>query len=566
MKRLTNKKGYLFYALLLIMAIFSMVVSNIGYDSEYQLAMGYRLLKGDKMILEMWEPHQTSAFLCAFLMKLYLMITNTTTGIVLYTQIVGLFIRIAIGWFLYKTIRTVTGEKPATMAGILYLLISPKDILTPDFSNMMLWTSSLLFLTIIKYLDTKRISYLILSAIWLCLGVLSYPSFIISYFAMLLILQKYSDTTRRDILLFTGVCALIGGIYAGYFLITIGPEHILNCVGKALSIEPSHTISTMDKISIHILNMLKIAAMLAGVGLIAFFITFLNQLIRSKKQGNTQKFFKEKWLVTSWYVLLIFFLINILSAENRGGIGIPLLFIMAIGFANKNLLNYEEKRLYYISLWISVMCLFATLILSDHAFLQGITYMVLGTCTSVIPLWHLIKKELTTTKWLKYGIHIFILLLIFRCLYIHVPMFGRGQICSIASDMGLVRSGPAAGIITDESGAARQRDSMAEWKNHIQDGDTIWIVGEPLDTLGYLYDDVEIGAPSVMSTPTYNKALEYYWELNPEKYPEVVIVASSFGELEWTLLGNEWLMDWLEEYDADKVVDGNYWRYYIKRR
>ena len=107
---------------------------------------------------------------------------------------------------------------------------------------------------------------------------------------------------------------------------------------------------------------------------------------------------------------------------------------------------------------------------------------------------------------------------------------------------------------------------MAEWKEYIKPGDTIWILGEPVDTLGYLYEDVEVGAPTVMSTPTYNEQLLYYWELNPEKYPDVVILASSFGELSWELRANEWLMDWVHnEYCADDVIDGNYWRYYIKR-
>ena len=68
-----------------------------------------------------------------------------------------------------------------------------------------------------------------------------------------------------------------------------------------------------------------------------------------------------------------------------------------------------------------------------------------------------------------------------------------------------------------------------------------------------------------MSTPTYNETLENYWEMNPDKYPNVVILASSFGELSWELRFNEWLHNWLEEeYKADKIIDGNYWRYYIK--
>ena len=92
-------------------------------------------------------------------------------------------------------------------------------------------------------------------------------------------------------------------------------------------------------------------------------------------------------------------------------------------------------------------------------------------------------------------------------------------------------------------------------------------MGHPVDTLGYLYQDVEVGAPTVMSTPTYTEDLLYYYELNPEKYPDVIVMEAAFGELSWELLRNDWLMHWIEnEYQAEEVIDGTYWRYYIKRR
>ena len=194
--------------------------------------------------------------------------------------------------------------------------------------------------------------------------------------------------------------------------------------------------------------------------------------------------------------------------------------------------------------------------------------MLIAVSVSVVPLYRWYegsKGDVSVKKWFIGGIHIYLLLLVFRALFIHIPIYGRGQICSVLDDLALIRSGPAIGIITDEDGAARQRDSMKEWELYIEKGDTIWILGEPVDTLGYLYEDVEVGAPSVMSTPTYNSELLYYWELNPDKYPDVVILASGFGELSWDLAKNTWLMEWLEEeYQAETVIDGNYWRYYFR--
>ena len=280
-------------------------------------------------------------------------------------------------------------------------------------------------------------------------------------------------------------------------------------------------------------------------------------------------FLFSRWVLISWYVLMFFLICNILSVSNRGGYALPFAAIIALGVYNKKLLSTAEKKVYDIAWMISIMSLIATLILSDNAFLQAITYMLIGICVSVIPIYHWFEnmvKEKRLQKMFLFATHIFFVLIVFRCVFIHIPFYGRNQIYSAVSDVAFVKSGPAIGILGEEDGVARQRDSMAEWKQYIKPGDTVWILGEPVDTLGYLYEDVEVGAPTVMSTPTYNESLLYYWELNPEKFPDVLVMASSWGELAWELRTNEWLMDWVEnEFCADTVVDGNYWRYYIRR-
>lgn len=558
-----RNKTCLFYLFLLIMAGIFFLVTNISYDAEYQMAMAYRMIKGDTMITQMWEPHQTSAFLCAIFMKLYMIVTGTTTGIVLYIQAMGLLIRSALCVLLYRTIRECVGEIPAYIGAAIYFLNSPKDLLIPEFSNMQLWFATLMFFSFVRYFKEKHIYQLILAAIWLCLGVFSYPSFVVTYVAAVVFLWMYSDKRIRDIAICSSVCACIGGVFVGYLLWTIGLETILICVGNALALEPSHTVDMTQKVLGHVQNLLKIVGTLAACGVAGGVVEFM-----VAKASHKKEFSKEKAIVFSWCILQVLFLINILSVENRCWYSYTFLFVLIVGFWHRRLLSAEEKRVYILALWISIMNLLSTLILSDHAFLQAIPYMLLAVSVSVLPLYRWyegLRHNVYNKAWFIKGIHLYLLLLVFRALFIHVPMYGRGQICSVLDDLALIRSGPCIGIITDEEGAARQRDSMKEWEKYIQNGDTIWLLGEPVDTLGYMYKDVEVGAPSVMSTPTYNEELLYYWEMNPDKYPDVVILSSGFGELSWDLLKNEWLMNWLEdEYRAETIIDGNYWRYYFR--
>ena len=565
-----KNKTYIFYGFLLAFTCISFVFTNISYDAEYQMAMAYRMIKGDALITQMWEPHQTSAFLCAVLMKLYMLLAGTTTGIVLYIQVVGLLIRGVLCVLLYHILKQETGKYPALIGAVIYFLNSPKDLLTPEFSNMQLWFATLMFLALVHYFKNQKLYQLVLAAVWLCLGVFSYPSFVIAWVAAVVLLWKYSDKKIRDVTIFTSGCAVIGGAFAGYLLWNIGLETIIACISSALALEPSHTVSIGGKVLGHVWNLVEILGLLIACIAAGFMIEYMCGLFNRKSQTLLSKksVSKARAIIFAWCVLQVLFLFNILSVENRCGYGYTFLFMLILGFVERGLLSETEKRVYVCAMWISIMNLIATLLLSDHAFLQAIPYMLIAVSVSVLPLYRWyesIKDDISVRKWFVRGIHIYLLLLVFRALFIHTPMYGRGQICSVLDDLAFIRSGPAIGIITDEDGAARQRDSMKEWELYIEEGDTIWLLGEPVDTLGYLYKDVEVGSPSVMSTPTYNSELLYYWEQNPEKYPDVVILASGFGELSWDLLRNEWLMNWLEdEYQAEMVIDGNYWRYYFK--
>ncbi len=546
----------------------SILVTNVSYDAEYELAMGYRMLKGDIPIIEMWEPNQTSAFLCALIMKLYITLTGTTTGIVLFVNAVGYLIRLAVAVCLYKAIKEISGQGTALIVAFLYTLIGTKDILVPDYSGMMVWSSTLTVLFLLQYFKKEKISRLLMAAVSLCFGIISYPSFVMAYVVVFILLLKYSKKAKRDILIFTGACALMGICYVTYLMWGKDLDTVIKCLSAALAVEPTHTVSAWEKIWGHVTNVGKIAGILAVLCLIGVLLEWLGRCIDQKKTGAKNAFSKEKWLLISWHLLMIFYIVNILRVISNGTNLYPYIGIVLLGLYKRNLLSTEEKRAYYTGLWMGLMALLAGVLLSDQPFLQSVPFMLTAMCFSALPLYRWYEECAQNDKLKKMfvvGLNLFLLIFVFRCVYIHIPIYGRAQICSLSSDLALIRSGPAMGLITDEAGAAMQRDSYQEWQELIRPGDTIWILGEPVDTMGYLYVDVEVGAPSVMSTPTYNEELLYYWELNPEKYPDVVIVSSGFGELIYELRSNAWLMNWLEnEYPAEEVVDGNYWRYYFR--
>lgn len=544
-------------------------VTNLGYDGEYQIAMSYRLLQGDRMLMEMWEPHQTSAFLPSAFLWIYEELFHTTTGIVLYLQVCGILIRGGIAVLLYRMLAESLERPLAYGISLLYFMISPKDYALPEFSNQQLWFSTLLFLCLWAYLKKRKRCLLVLGALFFCLEVLAYPSCVIVYVGIVGILTLYSADKWKDILLFTGVCAGIGLLLAYCFLSGVEAEKLWQCIQGMFALEPTHTGSAAAKwlgYGKDLLQIMFILLLVAAIG-------FVGSLVIRKFSGGTgnaagkEAQGKSLWFLCCMAVLLAGFFCNILSLENRCAYTIIFLFMIGAGVRGRGLLEGEEKQIYVCGSVIGGLEFLATLILTDLPFIVSGAYGLLAIVFALIPLKRQAEKANVRSRRGIYAIFwCFAALLAFRCAYIRTPLTGRGQICSSFSGLSVVRDGPALGLITDAEGVRIQNESYPEWKKLIREGDKVWIVGSVVDTLGYLYQDVEVAAPSTMSTPYYSSAVSDYWRLNPDKYPDVVVVEGYFGEIPFELQINQWLMSWIEEeYQPEQVIEGKYWNYYFRK-
>lgn len=568
-----SKKSRPIYAFLTTAAVFCGLVwsvTNVSFDTTYHISMSQRLLTGDKMFLEMWEPHQTSAFLSAGLMWLYETLFHTTTGIVLYLQVCGILIRGTVAVLFYRTLRTELEKPMAYGMALLFFMISPKDLALPEFSNMQLWYSALLFCCLYAYLRRGNRFLLAAAGFWLCLAVLAYPSCLLLYPGIIGLLACLSENRRADILIFTAVCAGFGAAMGGYFLFTLGPHTLLQCIRGMLALEPSHTVGISRKLFAYLKDAVRVVPVYLTAGLLAFCLSRFLQAASSVTAEESKESAGQKrlqlWLLCSAGIFLAGFFLNILSAENRAAYGLIFLFVIVLGLRNKSALTGERKKLYLCLSVIGGLEFLAALLLSNLPLLSSVPYGLLAATAAMLP----IERSFHSHRAKKAGrvcFVCFVMLLAFRCVYVRTPLTGRGQICSVLSDLSMVRVGPAWGIISNEEGVCIERDSYPQWKEWIRPGDKVWIIGDPANTLGYLYEDVEVAGPSTISTPSYSSSLPEYWRLNPDKYPPDVIVAESYlGQPAYELQNNAWLQSWLEEeYRPELIVDGTYWKFYFKK-
>lgn len=564
-KTVKNNSIYILFTLIAVGCGLVWSLTNLGYDGEYQIAMCNRLLQGDKMFLEMWEPHQTSAFLPAALMWPYIRILGTTTGIVVYLQICGILIRGALAFFVYKTLRGDLSRPISYGIALLYFMISPKDYALPEFSNQQLWFSTLLLCCLWNYLKSGRRYLLILSAGFLCLEVLAYPSCAIVFTGVVLLLNRYSPCRKRDILTVTAICAVSAAAMCGYFMLSMGPDTFAKCISGMLSLEPTHTKSMGTRIMQYGKDAFRQFLVLAAAGGAGFALSLPVYALLSRRDRKYPG--RWLWLSCCFFILLGGFLANILSAKDRCAYSVIFLFLTGLGFWHRKSMNSRERQIYCCASVIGSLEFLATLLLSDLPLPVSVPYGLLMILAALIPIERQALKSAgpVIIRVLYCCYACFILLLAFRCIYIRTPLTGKPQICSTLPGIGLSRSGPSLGLISNEAGVSLQKESYSEWKQWIRPGDKVWIVGGVVDTLGYLYEDVEAAGPSTISTPTYNEGVLDYWDINPHKFPNVVIAESYMGSLSYDILANKWLLSWLEnEFRPQKIIDGKYWRYYFR--
>ena len=205
------KKMKLFRIICIVISIFAalkMLFFAYGLDEEYQVVMSYRSAMGDSLLGSMWEPHQTSAFLCMLLMKPYLVLFHTTTGIVIYLRICGTLIHLGISYYLYRVVSGFIGEEYAFYISLIYFNTIPKQIMLPEFGIMQVWFFTLITLFFMSYYVSgmRKKYYLILAGFAMVGEVLSYPSCVILYpFFVYIMIKRSVGSRMKDIGIFTFV-------------------------------------------------------------------------------------------------------------------------------------------------------------------------------------------------------------------------------------------------------------------------------------------------------------------------------------------------------------------------
>ena len=221
--------GYALAAVLALAAAAAMartLYTGLEIDEQYALSLGYRLVSGDRLFAQMWEPHQLSALTTAPLIALFRALTGGTTGVLLFVRGVALAAKAGLGVWCYRSLRGALGRPAAYLAALGVFLFTPKWFLAPDYTSQQFHYTLAAFLCWYGYYAPGARQYrglwrVAAGAVCACLSFLAYPQSVaaapVLWLGMALLGRRGGEARvgplPRGALAFAGGCAVCGGAF-----------------------------------------------------------------------------------------------------------------------------------------------------------------------------------------------------------------------------------------------------------------------------------------------------------------------------------------------------------------
>ncbi len=571
---MTTKRWKIIFTILLtgsLLAALKLIFFDYTMDEEYQLMMGYRTLRGDCLFKEMWEPHQTSAFLCTILMWVYKTLTGTYTGVLIYLRVCTTLIQAGISLCLYRVLRQLLERNYALLCALIYFNMVPKIIQIPDFSNMQLWFFTLTVLCLLQYYlqkdrkNTGRAWLVFMAGLWMALEVLAYPSCVILFpFFLLYIYRKSGPEKWRDMGLFTGACAVSALIWLCLVLGNVSLEELLRNVELLLRFDLTHEISgaTQGKIPGIFSNLLG--------GCIFLLLTLLLSLpgmilARKRNPGWDRHQSLPVFMTIAVFVseCVQFYLWTV----KKSGYEVYQLHLLLLLLAGLLVWRQAGSLRKYFSAGIvgTLLSLAAVVYISDLEMFYALPHGVLGVLLCAVLLALALREALgkTSEKWIYF-------LLVSLCL---ISIFGKGYTLRAGRNYNVVpdtesvmKYGPAIGIFSDYMNCYIYNCNYEDFGTYVNEEDVVLIVTNMVTSAGttpYMMAGAEVAHYSIVDPTAYDERLLTYWELYPEKQPNVIVVDCWYGELKEN--PGSWIMEYIEkDFGYSQVNDGRYVRFYRK--
>ena len=541
MKSANSKEKLFFRILIFILTIVSLAAMaktlfvSIDIDESYAIAQSYRLAQGDRLLRDMWEPHQFSAYLSAIFIKLYLILFHSTDGLVIFLRLTGSMIHVLLGVALYFAFRRFASARTSLLLCFLHLNFLPKWIQTPEFELMQYWLTAVVFLTFLQfYLGSRRRVWLAVSGVCMLLQLFNYPTMILLYpFYIAGIVSL--ESSRKARLKNTGMVTLSAGIPGMVFLIYLlsymTPREMLSNLTYILS-DPSHTGANGLGVRLggFALDFLKDLLFLGLLFLPCLLLAWLvRKLLHSLPSGQPLRSLCVSAALLESVLLCLYQMIScLLFDENQFFLQQRYLLFACIGlglFVSAKNRTRPQRVLFWFAVVPSIVSVVASALLTNMSI--NTAYSKLFLCVPAVFL-QLSAEAGEDGKdcVISYLVPVLALLgSLLVCKLVLIRVTGCLPV-TMRANIQQMETGPLKGVyVTSELQQALSSD-YALLSQYVTAEDNLFYFG--CESLLYAGTDARISVASTLCSAVFNQDFLDYLELHPEKYPTVIAVDKTF--------------------------------------
>lgn len=537
--------------LILVLVVFSLlatvksIFTDFAYDNAYTMALSFRHLQGDRLFGEIWDTTQTSIFVTDFFLLPFKMISSNMVGAALYLQICSAILYGVVCFIFQKALSLFCEKNVAVISSLFLYTFRVKQSVFVAYADQQIMFSILLFAFLLFFLKKQTTGYLITAALSLCLETLSYPSAAITLFGILFFLFLFTEKRAKNMLLFVGTCLASGGIYILYFILARGYDTFLTCISMILKGDSHSSFFESKAIGdFHFwqgfLYALLWLIIIAG-------ISCLTSVLLRRKHIFLQAF--SLGLFVSEIVLLLIF--NNSNTEWTCSFYIIPSLMIFIGSLFYSKLDDTQKKIWLLSLIISISSLIATFLFTNLTLITIFAYLVLCGATSFIPVYSILDKK----NAFCFLFAITFLVICHRGLIVWGYGNSQGRDL-IFEQQNYIRVGADKFIVCDTDTANYHNGIKAEFEYAIDENDSYMLInGWLYDPAILLYNNGSICNPNITDTPNYNSTMVDYFNLYELKKPDVVAIEKN------VYIQDDVLRDWIAE-NYIIVYKGMFYDYY----
>lgn len=485
-------------------------------DETFYLATAKRFHDGDLLFRNDWNSAQTFGLLLVPFYRLYVSVVGNNEGIILCMRSCFVILAVFVAGFTYKVLYRYTKIFSASLWAALCILVYARgNIITCSYYSLGFYS---FLLSILWWMDAgeegKKRWKLLLSGISFSISVLCMP-YMAVLFPIILFVGIYKKHKKRDILfskvlIFSVGVAFSALIFLIYFVSVIPWLELMELL-PFIFCDPG---MESENILEQLFSLAKyfVATFMKFTWPIYLFTFSIIILIRLKKLNNIYV------LKIIPYVLLIEFLVQLIYVRGyfEGGI-ITTTFLYML---QMQILYFDIREKELEKYFIIPGLLFGVVWVAGSNVDQRVINMafLLMNLWAIPLLWKFKRGKKYEIICMRCPVCImFLVLFMIRIL----DIYRDGALTQLNTK---VETGIMKGIYTEQDRAQAYTNVVDMLRRYTDEKDTIVTVG--CDPWIYLETEASCGAYTVWQVSDGDNLLRKYYEMNPDKIPNVVVHVS----------------------------------------